>query len=253
MPEPMAGALVVGTEILTGRTVDTNTRLLIATLLERGIRLDRWVVVPDSRVAIGRELVRMIDDGLDIVIVSGGMGPTHDDITVESVAAALGREHATSLDSLARLKAKWVSRSAGAHMPPGATSGMEKMSMVVDGFTTIENPAGAVEGQVGTEGRTRIAILPGVPREYRAIMEDPAFLDLLPDSGGRTYEMDEMVFRGRESQIAQVLRTLQEEHPEVYIGSYPQGPMEVVIRVTGDRSSTPSVMAELRRRVANGP
>ncbi|MDG6225737.1 MAG: molybdopterin-binding protein [Candidatus Thermoplasmatota archaeon] len=248
MIHPHTGAvLVVGSEILLGRTQDTNTLHLIRRLLERGIRLERWFIVPDDPDAISEGLRTLLDKEYDLVLISGGMGPTHDDITVESVARALGRGAEISEATQLRLLEKWMTRNPREQIPEGTAKGLRKMSQVVDGFRTLENPAGAVEGQMGLVGRTLVAIFPGVPREYKALLDHPLFLQMLP--GHTNVVSEEVIYSGRESQIATFLEEMQGRDPDVDIGSYPQGPLKVIIRVTGDPPRVLEVADEIRRRV----
>lgn len=242
-----AGALVVGSEILSGKTQDTNTLHLIDLLAARGVRVRRWVIVPDDDLSIRNELSRMISDGLELIVVSGGMGPTHDDMTVESVAASLGLGTVDSEGTYSRLRAKWMERNPGKEVPPATMAGLNKMSRVIEGFYTLENPKGAVEAQVGRHGGSVIVVLPGVPSEYRAITEGSDFLSLLPFDERIFHK--EIVYRGRESQIADLLGRVQADNPMVEIGSYPQGPLEVVLRITGERTCVVRVCEELNRRM----
>ena len=86
-----AGMLVIGNEILSGKIVDTNSPFLAAQLRELGVDLERILVIPDEVEIIADE-VRRFSAAYDHVFTSGGIGPTHDDVTMESVAQAFGRE-----------------------------------------------------------------------------------------------------------------------------------------------------------------
>ena len=88
---PSAGFLVIGNEILSGKVVDTNSPFLAKQLREIGVDLDRILTIPDDIDVIAREVRKMSDD-YDHVMTSGGIGPTHDDITVECIAKAFGVE-----------------------------------------------------------------------------------------------------------------------------------------------------------------
>jgi molybdenum cofactor synthesis domain-containing protein len=249
MDRSNAAALVIGSELMLGKTPDTNTIFLIENFLKRGIRLKKWVIIPDDPEVIARELQRLLSDGYGTIVVSGGMGPTHDDITVECISKALGR--GTTISELARdrMLTKWMAKNPGIVLPEGTERGLAKMATVVKGFRTIENPIGAVEAQVGEEQGALIAIFPGVPREYKALVESDGFQDLLPSGEG--VGIAEITFRGRESQIAKMLEELQALHPEVEIGSYPQGPLEVVLRITGECGAVDRTRKELKRRLSS--
>jgi molybdenum cofactor synthesis domain-containing protein len=247
-----AGALVVGSEILLGRTRDTNTVYLAEQLLDRGIKLQRWVIVPDEPGEIGKELKRFIEDGFDIVVISGGMGPTHDDITVEAVAKALSLPISSNDECYRRMYRKWSQRNPGKALPEEGKSGLQKMANIPLDFDLINNEEGMVEGLVGTvnRGKTLMFILPGVPREYKGIVGTYKFQDYLPRGTGDSITIREIHFRGKESQMARFLSNLQMKYPDVEIGSYPQGPNSVILRITGPREAVEHVVPELSRQVS---
>ncbi len=246
---PEAAALVVGSEILSGRTKDTNTQLLIETLLERGISLRRWVAVPDEAISIRAELTRLIIEGFDPIFVSGGMGPTHDDITVKAIAQALSLPLFQDPASERRMLDRWHRLNPGKELPTASIEGIMKMSTVPEGFVTVPNDAGMAEGlwgKVGSHGQLMV-ILPGVPREYKAILQTKEMDVLLPRGEG--IHMAEIEFTGRESQLAELLKEMQEVNPDVEIGSYPQGPMRVIIRLTGNKERVRELDTELKVRL----
>ncbi|MGA1820089.1 MAG: competence/damage-inducible protein A [Thermoplasmatota archaeon] len=231
----LAGALVVGNEILLGLTKDTNTVFLAESFLKRGIRLRKWVIVPDDIELIGLELRTFIDHNYDIVVISGGMGPTHDDITVDAVARALSVPMTFHEECYRRMLAKWKRWNPDRELPDSSRKGLEKMAKVPQHFDLINNEEGMVEGLVGSanKGQTLLFILPGVPREYRGIVGTHKFQDYLPPGHEGDVYIREVRFRGKESQMALFLAQLQERFPDIDIGSYPQGPNSVILRVTG--------------------
>ena len=248
-----AGALVVGNEILLGLTRDTNTVFLAENFLKRGIRLSKWVIVPDELEQIGAELEAFISDGYDIVVISGGMGPTHDDITVEAVANALSVRMIFHEECHRRMLGKWQRRNPDKEFPQSAKKGLEKMACVPLDFDLIDNEEGMAEGLVGTanRGQTLIFILPGVPREYKGIVGTYKFQDYLPPGHDDDVHIREVRFKGKESQIALFLSEIQKKFPDIDIGSYPQGPMSVILRVTGNsehvENAIPVITEEVRR------
>ena len=244
----LAGTLVVGSEILIGRTRDTNTVFLAEELLKRGIKLSRWLIIPDEKEVISRELKRFISDGYKIIVVSGGMGPTHDDITVESVAKGLDipmRFHKGCYD---RMVSKWRRRNQAIDIPETAKRGLDKMAYVPLDFDLIDNENGMVEGLMGSVdmGRVQVFILPGVPREYKGIISTRKFQDYLPFGKSSDTSIKEIIFNGNESSIADRLEVLQGQHPNVEIGSYPQGPGRVIIRVTGHEDEVDRTIVEVK-------
>jgi molybdenum cofactor synthesis domain-containing protein len=242
---------VVGNEILLGRTQDTNTVYLVDYLLKRGIKLGRWVIVPDREDQIISGINGLIEDGFDIVIVSGGMGPTHDDITVESIAKALDLPLVRSEKAYDRMISKWKARNPGLDMPENSEKWLNKMSMVPSGFDCLENDQGMAEGLLGSvnDGRTRLFILPGVPREYISIIEGTDFCNNIPEQCGDGLMIEEIEYRGRESSIAGLLLKLQEQYPDVDFGSYPSDRRKVIIRLTGKPSDVEKAMKIVRTSI----
>ncbi len=252
-PKIKAGALVVGNEILLGLTRDTNTVFLAESLLKRGIKLSRWVIVQDDMAQIGRELKNYIQEGYDIVVVSGGMGPTHDDITVEAIAKALSVPMSFHEECYRRMLIKWKSWNPNKELPESGKKGLQNMAHVPQDFDLINNEQGMVEGLVGTarSGQTLIFILPGVPREYKGIVSTGKFQDYLPPGHDNDVFIREVKFRGKESQIALFLSEVQNSFQDIDIGSYPQGPMSVILRVTGSsdevEKAVPMIAEEVKR------
>jgi molybdenum cofactor synthesis domain-containing protein len=250
-PKVKAGALVVGNEILLGLTRDTNTVFLAENFLKRGIRLNRWVIVPDEIGEIGRELRTYINENYDIVVISGGMGPTHDDITVEAVAKALDIPLGFHEECYRRMLRKWTGWNPNKELPESGKKGLENMAYAPQDFDLINNEEGMVEGLVGTanRGQTLIFILPGVPREYKGIVGTSKFQDYLPPGHDNDVFIREVKFRGKESQMALFLSDVQQRFGDIDIGSYPQGPNNVILRVTGPQEEVTSAIEVIRAEV----
>ena len=121
---PSAGILVIGNEILSGKVVDTNSAFLCRELREIGVDVERIVVVPDVIDVIARD-VRLLSDAYDLVFTSGGVGPTHDDLTLDGVARGFGREleiNAGVVDRITRAQGRPPSETQlkMARLPAGA-------------------------------------------------------------------------------------------------------------------------------------
>ncbi len=247
----MIATLVVGNEILLGRTRDTNTQFLTEILLKRGLRLSRWVIVPDRKWDISSQLKGIVEEGFDLVVVSGGMGPTHDDITVGSVADALGLELSNHSETEDRMIKKWRERYPDLEMTPSSGKGIRKMATIPEGFRPIRNGSGMAEGLFGrtSDGRTSILIVPGVPVEYKAIIGGDEFPLLLPESDPDDQSFREIHFKGKESQISDVLEDLQGSYPSLDVGSYPQGSMMVIIRITGRKEKVDEALNTIRSKI----
>lgn len=161
----MKGAIItIGDEIVSGQTANTNASYISARLAEVGIGVLRTVSVGDTVERISAELCRAVADA-DLVFVTGGLGPTHDDVTKEAVALATGRRLVLDRSLLGYLEKRFISH---AQARPDV---IENLAMVPQGSRILENPVGAAAGLgMEYEGK-RVYVLPGVPREMEAIFE----------------------------------------------------------------------------------
>lgn len=226
--------LIVGDEILKGEIDDENAPYLLRELREVGVPVERVVTVPDRRELIVVELQRL--RGLaDAVIVSGGLGPTHDDVTRMAVAEALGKELVVHPEAEARVRGFYAERVTDAEL---AMACMPCGARLVDGLVT---------GTFGFEVEGVYA-LPGVPFLFRDIV------DALKSSFAEV-PLHRLVIetRRREGQIAPCLAAAQERSPDVAIGSYPiyeeAGSWRVRVVL---RCADPERLAEVAREVESG-
>jgi len=198
-----AGFLVIGNEILSGKVVDTNSPFLAKQLRELGVDLERILTVPDDIDIIARE-VRTMSENYDHVMTSGGIGPTHDDVTMEGVAKAFDLPIELDEELCGRIE-----QATGDHF----NDSMRKMVML---------PRGAMVEEAGDLRFPLISIknvfvLPGIPnlfeRKFESIREQ---LVGVPIALRRVY------VKSYESEIASHLNELLGEFSELMLGSYPR-------------------------------
>ncbi len=160
-----AQLLTIGDELLIGQTTNTNAAWLGRRLSALGIRVGRTVTVSDDRTPIQQELERAYADA-SLVICTGGLGPTHDDITRDVVGKYFDAPLVTDDDLLARVRYYYTRR--GRDMPDAAP----RLAQMPEGFVALENPVGAAVGlwHAADDGRL-IALLPGIPEEMKAIFD----------------------------------------------------------------------------------
>ncbi len=229
-----AAVLVIGNEILSGRTRDANLNYLAKALTEIGIRLMEARVVPDIEATIIAN-VNDLRGRYDYLFTTGGIGPTHDDITSASVAKAFGLDLVRSEDAVARL-----TRQYGG--PEHLTEARLRMAHVPEGAELIDNPVSAAPGfRIGN-----VHVLAGVPRICEAMFDG---LKGQLQGGDRVYSVTVSAHVG-EGIIAKDLGLLQDRYPDLDIGSYPffrQGKYgaSFVLRGT-DRQRLEAAAAELR-------
>jgi molybdenum cofactor synthesis domain-containing protein len=200
-----AALVVIGDEILSGRTQDKNIAQIAQWLGVQGIRLAEVRVVADDMAAIA-EAVNTLRARNDYLFTTGGIGPTHDDITVDAIAAALGVEVIHHPQALAVLEAYYATRG-------GLTDARARMARVPDGATLIENRVSGAPGiRVGN-----IFIMAGVPHITAGMLD--ALTGTL--EGGRPVVSRTIGCWVGESEVADLLREAERAHPGVAIGSYP--------------------------------
>jgi len=166
-----AALVIIGDEILSGRKVDTNSSLLAARLGEVGIELTRIVAVGDCLDEIVAELGRVARVH-DLVVVTGGLGPTHDDLTRQALAQVSGAPLVFDAPTLGYIEERFRQRGLT------APDDIKALAMVPDGARAIPNPAGTAPGLVLELGRSLVFVLPGVPREVEAIFAGEVLQDL---------------------------------------------------------------------------
>jgi molybdenum cofactor synthesis domain-containing protein len=204
--EPMKAALlIIGNEILSGRTLDANTQHIAQKLSSRGIALAEVRVVPDIEAKIIKALNELRAE-VDYVFTTGGIGPTHDDITADSVAKAFG----------VKLKADPAARKV-MEEHYGTTDLSEprlKMAMIPEGANLIPNPVSGAPGFI----IENVHVMAGVPKIMQAMFEN--ILPLLKQ--GAPILSNTVGCSLRESEIAEKLTALQKKFSDIDIGSYPQ-------------------------------
>ena len=205
-PEPAlvtAAVLIIGNEILSGRTQDTNLAYLARKLNEYGIQIRQARVVPDVERDIV-EAVNALRERHDYVFTTGGIGPTHDDITAECIAAAFGVDLVLSPEIAAILERRPA--------PPEIMAARMRMARIPRGAGLIDNPLGPPGFYIGN-----VYVMAGIPR----IMQQ--MVDSLEGKlrRGATVRSRSVTAYLPESQIARRLGQIQDEHPRIDVGSYP--------------------------------
>ncbi|QDU71312.1 competence/damage-inducible protein A [Mucisphaera calidilacus] len=160
-----AAIVAIGDELVLGQTVDTNTAWVCQRLASRGIMAKLHLTVPDDRAMI-RDAFAQGARTAPWVIVTGGLGPTEDDLTRFAFADALGVELAEDPQAMAHLQTWYAGR--GKTMPQ--TNLVQ--AMLPAGTTVLPNPVGTAVGMQGSLGGSRVFVMPGVPRELHAIFEE---------------------------------------------------------------------------------
>ena len=208
-----AGIVVTGTEVLTGRVRDRNGPWLSDRLLELGVELAHITICGDRPEDMTAQLQFMADQGADLVITSGGLGPTADDLTIEVVARFAGRE--LFLDEALEERIAEILRplmKRFRHLDFDAVRAANRKQALVPEGAHVIYPAGTAPGLV-VPGKPTVVVLPGPPRELHAMWPQAVDTDAFQEAiGARTrYETQTLrLFGIPESEIAETLRAAQE-------------------------------------------
>lgn len=202
-----AGIVVIGDEILSGRTRDKNVQQIANFLQPLGVNIGEVRIVSDIQAHIV-EAVRALSKAYDYVFTTGGIGPTHDDITADSIAAAFNRSIDIREDAR-EILVHWYAK-AGQEV----TDARLRMARIPDGASLIDNP---VTGAPGFQIEN-VFVMAGVPSIVRGMLEDIAHRI---EGGAVTHSINVQLENIQESEISDDLAALEARHEGVCIGSYP--------------------------------
>jgi molybdenum cofactor synthesis domain-containing protein len=217
-----AAFIAIGDEILGGKFADENTPFIIGLLRRRGVLLRRAVIIGDTVEEISKE-VQLCSERYDLVFTSGGIGPTHDDTTVEAVAAAFGEDLKLFPKVLERI---------GEKFPNGAPESTRKMAFLPESTEFVR-----CEGLKHPAMKVRnVYILPGVPSFFRAKMTAMSHL-----WGGTPLTCMKLRTPKREYEIVEELNEAVNRWGDTQIGSYPRfeaEPFHVIVTIEGVNAET---------------
>ena len=227
--------IAVGDEILSGHTLDTNSNLLAKAAFAAGHPVRRIEAVADDPEAIAAAVQRAAaEPGVRHIVVSGGIGPTPDDLTFSAVASALGRPLELNAQAFAHIEAL-VRRmhDAGWVASADVSEANRRSAMVPAGADVLSNRRGMAPAVRLDLGDRSLFVLPGIPREFSTIVAE----ELIPRyfNDGIAQTVTEVRYGSvPEAEMDGPMRQLAREFPDVTIGSYPQTELrELVIRLRG--------------------
>ena len=232
-------AIIIGNEVLTAKVVEANGSHLVRRCRERGVRLASMHVIPDEVDCIV-ETLALTRRRARFVVTSGGVGPTHDDVTVRAVALALGRKIVTSPRLVELLRSGWKNEE-----PPAAAL---RMAEAPEGSELVESKDAGYPVLV-CDG---VYMLPGVPEFFRLQLE--VVLSQLP---GTPLVLRNLYLRAREADIARSLDAIAMAMPQVAFGSYPtfDPSLDYHVKITiehGDPGEVDLAAARLRAELPVG-
>lgn len=252
MAAMQAEILMIGTELLLGQIEDTNATHIARVLADHGINLYQKTTVGDNHDRICDALREALERS-DVVLVSGGLGPTEDDITRECIAEVFGRPleyHEEIFELIESMFARYR-----LHI----TENNKRQAFVPKGATVIDNPNGTAPGLLIDDARGMVACMPGVPRELKAMLDD-SIIPYLKDKYGLSDTIHYRVLKVcglGESHVDQAIGDLITDSQNPTVGVL-ANPLAVRIRIAAKAGSIDAanaiidpVDAEIRRRLPN--
>ncbi len=215
-----AGILVVGNEILDGVVLDTNSQWIINRLKPLGFQVHETITVKENVEEIGAALNRLLEDGCGLVFTTGGLGPTHDDRTLQGVAEAFSLPMELNEDALAIVIRQYKEfHEKGLIDTAEITDARRKMAVLPRGATPLDNKTGGAPGVLLQRGNAYIICLPGVPKELEWILDNIAIPLLKKHVEGVFREKIIHLPLRDESILAPIIDEVMKEAPDVYIKS----------------------------------
>lgn len=222
MSEPVIVEIfIIGNEILIGDIQDTNTHWLCKEINSLGGRVTRVTVLRDVDAVIAGEVHAALARGAEVIITSGGLGPTADDLTLAAVARGVGVEVRLHEQALQMVRDRYDELTAqGVLTQGGLNPAREKMAWLPEGAVPLSNPVGTAPGVLLKTGRTAIISLPGVPSELKGIFNS-SLQPFLQETfrGGISVMRTITVQSNDESLMEPVLSRVVNDHPNIYIKS----------------------------------
>lgn len=209
----------IGNELLIGHTLDTNSNWIAKQVTRQGWTLNRVTQLRDSLTTIEQGIKEALDRKPALLVTIGGLGPTHDDMTLKGVAKALKRPMVLNQDALDMVRRHYSKMEEAVRL----TSHRRKMAVLPQASKPLPNPVGTAPGVVMKSGRTEIVSLPGVPGEMRAIFKGSVASLLQTPRSGPPGEASVFLTGIIESALAPVLQQAQRKYPGLYFKSHPRG------------------------------
>lgn len=224
--------LIIGNEILIGKTLDSNSNWMAKRISRYGHHLKRITSVDDNLDTISSALKEIIKRNPDIIITSGGLGPTFDDMTLEGIALGLDRTLELNQHAYTSIKKAYKhAHKQGILKLEGMTKEREKMAYLPQGSIPLPNTVGTAPGVKVKEGNISIFILPGVPTEMKSIFRN-IITPILKDKRAKFIEKGFLFSGIGESQIAPYTSELAQKYPQLWIKTHPRIGLSVEVEIS---------------------
>ena len=224
--------LIIGNEILIGKTLDSNSNWMAKRIARYGHHLKRITTIDDELNVISSTVQEMLERNPDIIITSGGLGPTFDDMTLEGIARGLNRVLDLNQHALNAIeKAYDNAHERGILKLKGMTKERKKMAYLPEGSTPLPNTVGTAPGVQIKEKNSTIFILPGVPTELKSMFRN-IVNPILKAKKGKFIEKGFLFSGIGESQIAPYTTELEKKYPQLWIKTHPKIGLSVLVEVS---------------------
>ena len=224
--------LVIGNEILIGKTQDTNSNWMAKRITKFGHKIKRITTIGDNVEIIGGTIKEILNRNPDLLLTSGGIGPTFDDMTLAGIAKGLGKELELNDHAYKSIKKAYENAVEKKILKlAGMTKEREKMAFLPQGSIPLPNKVGTAPGVEIKEKNTVIFILPGVPAEMKAMFRN-VITPILKKKQGKFVEKGFLIFGIGESQIAAYTNKLEEKYPQLWIKTHPRIGLSVEVEVS---------------------
>ena len=241
------GIIAIGNELLDGKVLETNANWMQQLLLPLGLEIRRRATVRDEIDEIGHA-IDFVREQCDVIITSGGLGPTHDDMTLKAVAKHLDLELVENPEAVEIIKRQYKTlHEKGIVQASDMTESRMKMAQLPKGSQALDNRVGGAPGVMIQDGNTTIFCLPGVPSELQFIFEDSVMPWLENHVSQRFHEeVIEFGFKD-ESVFAPAIDVVMRKVPGVWIKSLPKryGTSKTLRVWISARGEDPSKLAKL--------
>jgi nicotinamide-nucleotide amidase len=219
-----AAIFTIGNEVLTGKTLNTNSYFLARLLAGYGFEVVKHLTVEDNEKIIIRETRKLMDE-VDLIVTTGGLGPTYDDITIESIAKACNKELVFFPEIMEDIEIKFQ------HYGSKMNDNNKRQAYLIDGSEVLPNQYGTAPGMYYSFDNTIIISLPGPPKENIPMFENHVLPKLNQLGNGEIVIKDLVIFGVGESNVEVILNEKLETTGEIRIATYVK-PRYVVIRMT---------------------
>jgi len=221
-----------GNELLIGKTINTNANWLGRRLMMLGATLTRITSVSDTLQDMSQVVQEALSREPDVIITTGGMGTTFDDMALAAIAKAVDKPLVLSDEALELIKERLEILKETRKINLDLTEERKRMAMIPKGGKVLRNRAGSAPGVLITYGKTKIFIVPGVPREMEAIFdyEIVKYFDIDPNH--QFFEKSIIVNHIPESELAKAITDIRLRYPKIYFKTHPKssstGPNRII-------------------------